>query len=698
MKTKLLKLRRVLNVTLLILLMNVAGIINAFAGDYEPDDFIAFADANVKALCVANWDTNGDGELSYVEAAAVTDLGEVFRNNSTIMSFDELQYFIGLIEIGKHAFSNCTALTSIVIPSNVTAIDNFAFDYCIQLASTTIPNGVTSIGLYAFRSCENMVTLEIPESVTAIYNAAFRYCYRLEQIVVSEGNTVYDSRENCNAIVGTNSNKLLFGCKNTTIPNSVKALKDYACYGMDITEIHIHDSLLTIGTNVFGGCSLLEQITVAAGNPVYDSRNQCNAIVETATNKLVVGCKNTVIPDDVTAIGKDAFCGCLGLTSYVIPNNVATIGDYAFDLCRNLTSIVLPNNISSIGYCSFDACYQLASITIMAYDPPTLGNYAFSGVDNSIPVAIPTGALDSYTSAPGWSDFTNYVEDADMPIAFADENVKALCVANWDTNDDGELSYAEAAAVTDLGDVFTSNYYINTFDELQYFTGLTAIGENAFAWCQGLTSVVLPSTVMEIGFQAFYDCSILSITIPAAVTNIGYSALGCEYLETIVVEEGNTIYDSRDNCNAVIITSSNELLRGCKNTVIPNTVESIGLNAFSSCTIESIAIPASITYIDNTSFYACENLSEITVSTDNTVYDSRNNCNAIIETSTNILVAGSKTTIIPSTVTAIDNNAFSYRFSSGSYNITIPESVVSIGEYNQEIKGETNVEIISVIA
>lgn len=281
-------------------------------------------------------------------------------------------------------------------------------------------------------------------------------------------------------------------------------------------------------------------------------------------------------------------------------------------------------------------------------------------------------------------------------ITFADANAKALCVANWDTNGDGELSYAEAAAVTDLGDVFTSNYYINTFDELQYFTGLTAIGENAFAWCQGLTSVVLPSTVMEIGFQAFYDCSILSITIPAAVTNIGYSALGCEYLETIVVEEGNTIYDSRDNCNAVIITSSNELLRGCKNTVIPNTVESIGLNAFSSCTIESIAIPASITYIDNTSFYACENLSEITVSTDNTVYDSRNNCNAIIETSTNILVAGSKTTIIPSTVTAIDNNAFSYRFRWGSYNITIPESVVSIG--NNAYLGGYGIESITVLA
>lgn len=265
-------------------------------------------------------------------------------------------------------------------------------------------------------------------------------------------------------------------------------------------------------------------------------------------------------------------------------------------------------------------------------------------------------------------------------ITFADANAKALCVANWDTNGDGELSYVEAAAVTDLGDVFAHNYYIVTFDELQYFTGLTTIGNSAFAWCHGLTSVVLPSTITAIGNQAFYDCrNLLSITIPAAVSSIDSSALSCENMETIVVEEGNTIYDSRDNCNAVIITSSNELLRGCKNTVIPNTVISLGVKAFASCAIESISIPASVVSISNTTFYACENIETITVDANNIVYDSRNNCNAIIETSTNQLVAGSKTTVIPNTVTSIGEKAFSYRFRWGSYEITIPESVTSIG-------------------
>ena len=703
---------------------------------------ITFADANVKAICVANWDTNGDGELSYAEAAAVTDLGEVFNNNSTITSFDELQYFTGVTSMPSFAFSWCSSLSSVVIPENVTSIEYNAFIGCLALTSVEIPVNVTSLGVNPWANCPS-----------------------LEQITVEEGNPNYDSREGCHAIIETSTNTLITGCKNTVIPNTVTAIAQKAFYfcndlesieipnsvtfiGMDafthcvnVTSITIPASVVEIEGTPFPYCTGVESIIVDEGNPVFDSREGCNAIINKNTNALVSGCKNTVIPNgvesigglafydisgltsinipntviyigvsafygtaitsveipnSVTFIGSNAFGACFSLTSVTLPNQITTIASNTFDHCNNLESITIPASVTTIGTYAFANCTGLTSITCYVDNVPILEDNAFYNLNKNIPVYVPCGTIDTYQAAEGWSEFTNYQNDGGCPIVFADANVKALCVANWDTNGDGELSYEEAAAVTDLGEVFTSNYYINTFDELQYFTGLTAISENAFAWCQGLTSVVLPSTVTEIGFQAFYDCGILSITIPAAVTNIRYSALNCEYLETIVVEEGNTIYDSRDNCNAVIITSSNELLRGCKNTVIPNTVESMGLNAFSSSNIESVTIPASISYIDNTSFYACENLSEITVSTDNTVYDSRNNCNAIIETSSNKLVAGSKTTIIPSTVTAIDNNAFSYRFRWGAYNITIPESVVSIG--NNAYLGGYGIESITVLA
>ena len=532
---------------------------------------------------------------------------------------------------------------AVTIPENVryngniykvTTIENMAFWKCCDLTSVTIPNSVTTIGRKAFTGCTSLTSITIPNSVTSIERSALVGCSNLESIVVKSGNTKYDSRNNCNAIIETATNTLVAGCKNTIIPNSVTTIGDYAfknctgftnitipnsvtgigvyafydCTGLTsvhisnlavwcninfdypksnplyyaknlyldgakvttlilpsgiteiknyvfhncngFTSITIPNSVTTIGEDVFD-CSNLESIVVESGNTKYDSRNNCNAIIETATNTLVAGCKNTIIPNSVTGIGQKAFNGCEGLTDVTIPNNVTSIGEWAFSGCK------------------------LASVT--------------------------------------------------------------------------------------------------------FLNGITSIESYAFAYCTDLTSIKFPNSVTTIGRKAFTGCtSLTSITIPNSVTSIERSALvGCSNLESIVVESGNTKYDSRNNCNAIIETATNTLVAGCKNTIIPNSVIKIGGNAFRGCNdLNKIIIPNSVTTIGGGAFSYCTGLASMVVESGNTKYDSRNNCNAIIETATNTLVAGCKNTIIPNSVTEIGDWAFGACEDLTS--IIIPNSITKI--------------------
>ena len=302
--------------------------------------------------------------------------------------------------IGKSAFSGCSDLTSVTIGNSVTSIGDHAFSGCSGLTSVTIPNSVTSIGSSAFYGCSGLTSITIPNSVTSIGYRAFEDCSCLTSI---------------------------------TIPNSVTSIGDYAFYGCSgLTSITIPNSVTSIGETAFCRCSGLTSIVVESGNLKYDSRGNCNAIIETANNTLISGCKNTIIPNSVTSIGWSAFGGCSGLASITIPNSVTSIEYNAFNSCSSLTSVTIPNSVTSIqsgafadcsgltsvtignsvtriGKSAFYGCSSLTSVTSLNPIPPTLDN---RGTFNnySATLQVPTGSKTAYQNAEGWKNFTNIVE------------------------------------------------------------------------------------------------------------------------------------------------------------------------------------------------------------------------------------------------------------------------------------------------
>ena len=593
-------------------------------------------------------------------------------------------------------FTNCVTLTEVVLPKTLKKIASFAFSN----------SGITSI--------------VIPKTVTKIDGNAFEV-RTLASIQVEEGNSTYYSQNN--AIYSKATGELIRGCKASGIPEgvekiaagafsdagletiilpkSVKTIGEMAfAYNTDVKDLYIPASVEMIDNRAFFGCSLMS-ITVDKENKKFDSRDNCNAIIETATNTLIQASNATVsIPATVKALANDAFSRT-DTKKIDIPESVSEMDQVVFEgsaistfIVHYATPIAIPDN---------------------TFDDKTTGYISKNAI-----LIVPDGTKEKYAAASGWNVFAM----GDRLIVEASESVtQRSCTIKLSSA--GTLESAFPADKKSLIDELKLSGSINgkDFEFLRRLCGqdcaLSSIDlseanivsgegtvdnqlpEKAFVATLSLEHIILPKNLTAIGPYAFQDSGIRELVLPKGVTSIGKDVFYyTRNLEALSVEAGNTTFDSRDNCNAIIETATNTLCVGCMNTVIPETVTAIGASAFSgkpglkevnlpnSVTsigwaafwadddLTKVKLSAGITDLGESPFGACENITSFEIDPNNPKYDARDNCNAIIETATNTLIQGFSTTKIPEGVKKIA--AASFRSIFTLTEIEIPASVEKI--------------------
>ena len=628
------------------------------------------------------WYTSSDGKVvdPYIDQYFGAKIkSNIYKDGKGIITFDG-----DVTSIGSNAFRYCSSLTGVTIPGSVTTIATYAFYECSALVDVIIPGSVTKINDFAFAKCSSLKNIFIPYGVRVISGDAFAQCSSLTDISIPES-------------VKSIGNYAFYVCSSLTeiiIPDSVTSIGSNAfAHCESLTSLTIPGSVSNIGTEVILGCISLASVVVEPDNKVYDSRNDCNAIIETASNTLIGGCKSTVIPDGVVEIADDSFRNCETLPYINIPASVTGIGDRAFSNCPSL-----------------------ARMDVKATTPPALGEYAISGTHDDLIIYVPENSVNLYKNAPGWKALNIMAE----PVLRNNQI--------WYTSKDGEVldpAYPDRFGVNMLSNTYENGIGIMTFDgELtavgegacrnKSFTSITlpesvtSIGDYAFEICQSLTDINMPEAVTEIGYRAFQLCvDIVELIMPEGLTDISsYAFYGCSGLQRMILPSTVTYIGDRafSGCTGELIVNcdipdySKRSEEGVfydsrfTRVTIGNSVTEIGEWAFEECEeLTSVSFGENIASIGHGAFYGCSGITSLEIPDSVTDLGGSAFCEctglASVTIGDNIRVIGSsvfygctglKEVTIGEGVASVGNNAFNG--CSALTDITIPENVTRINE------------------
>lgn len=584
----------------------------------------------------------------------------------------------------RQTFYNCNTLKSVQLPNTLKKITSYTFYYCKNLTNIEIPDGVTEIGSYAFDNCANLKTIKLPKSLKTISSSTFRYCGKLTYVEIPEGVT----HINGHAFMSCSSIQYI------TIPKSVGFLgSNDPFFGLGNKAVFIihensfvdkrlngyYNQRIVIPENTDYELYKLDGMTYLLLNgeatAIYYSGNAENVEIPSEVNGCpmtkVMGAfngntalKNVSLPDTLVEIGWKSFQGCTGLTNIDIPESVEIIGQYAFYECTGLKTLIIPKNVKSMS--SIAPSKTLLVVTENSYAHAWAEQYwttYYVVAEGENPEMI---VVDGITYLGAGDEVAAIAFDRASADVVMPEKVGGYTVTSMLDIFKDCTSITSVVLPSKLEIIgYQAFYGCTKLTSVGIPDGLTEIGASAFYNCKALKSIEIPSSVTTIGNSAFFDCDALtSVTVPDSVTSIGsYTFALCDKLTTVKLSNGLT------EISDTLFSNSNAL----SEIDIPDSVTSIGESAFENCTaLTEITLPAGLTSIGSYAFSGCTGLTEIVLPTGLTTIGERafTKCTGISEVT------------IPASVTSFEG---AFLNCTGIVDVTICEGVKAIG--NQAFYG-----------